>query len=191
AGSAVRDDLAQEKQLVHVVREGGLVALDVTIVQGHELAGAHRDSGFFLDFAFDCERGRFEYIAPAAGQSPPFVAAVADEQDAALVIEDAASDVDFWCHVSLFEEHVLLQVLDGAVADEGEQVRNDLFGLFVALPVEDVGGEDEPVVREGGQWCRRRTRYAARSRCPTTFGTSAVRNVNVSLLRRPRRWPRC
>lgn len=127
------------------------MALDVAVVQGDEFAAANGDAGFFVHFAFDGEGGWFQHVAPAAGQGPFLVAAVADEQDAALAVEGAASDVELGGHVSLFEEHVLLQVFGGAGADEGGEVGGDLFGLFVALPVEAVGGEDQAVVRDGGQ----------------------------------------
>src|SRR6185437_15264155 len=112
--------LAEEEQLVDVMQAGRMRMAEL-VHQGRELHGPGLVSRLLEDLARHGPGGRVVDVDPAAGQSPPAVRALPDEQHAP-VFENAAPDIDLRRHVAFvtFPESLRLRERDIELRGENE-----------------------------------------------------------------------
>ena len=121
--------------------------MPVLVHQGGELDGAGVIAGFLVDFPRYRLRGRIVHVHPAARQSPAAVRAFAHQQHL-IAVEDAAAHVDFGRRIAALTFPEGARLAGGDRELERQHLRRQLLQLGVALAIERIAAEGQPVLRQ-------------------------------------------
>src|SRR5579862_575620 len=139
--------LAQEEKLVDVMNSRWMW-MTVLVDQCCQLYGMRPVARLLENLALDCLGGGIVHIHPTARQRPAAVGALAHQQHT-IVPEHAAAHVDLRGHVAAFAREECARVRRRDLELRGQELSHQLGESLVALAIERIAREGEPVVRNG------------------------------------------